>query len=148
MKQILDMMTRSQTFACLAMFETGTLDLSPSLLGSVMAMASSDSLFISNSLLCDPSAIPRKHEVTRVVGNIGKAGLAMLIAPESPQSKEAALENWHHISHAPFKGEPFDGFKNTSMHLSFTGYTAPLFSTNDQGIQDFEAYLLEAVISV
>jgi hypothetical protein len=141
-------MTRAQTFACLAMFETGTLDLSPLSLGSVMAMASGDSLFISNTLLSDPSTIPKKHEVTRVVGNIGKAGLAMLIAPEYPQSKEAALEDWSHISHAPFKGESFDGFRNTSMHLSFTGYTAPLYSTDDHGVQDIEAYLLETVLSV
>jgi hypothetical protein len=148
MKHTPEVMTRAQTFACLAMFETGTLDLSPSSLGNVMAMASGDSLFISNTLLCDPSAVPRKHEVTRVVGNIGKAGLAMLIAPEYPQSKEAALEDWNHISHDPFKGEQFDSFKNTSMHLSFTGYKAPLFSTNDHGIQDDEAYLLEAAISV
>ncbi|KAH8587969.1 hypothetical protein B0O99DRAFT_583731 [Bisporella sp. PMI_857] len=143
-----NIMPREHAFACLAMFETGTLDLSPASLGDVMAMASGDSLFISNTLLCDPSQIPKRHEITRVVGNIGKAGLAMLIAPPFPRSKEAALGDWNCISHAPFTGESFDGFKSTSTHLSFTGYTAPLLSTDSHGIQDIEAYLLETVLSV
>jgi hypothetical protein len=141
-------MTRSQTFACLAMFETGNLDLSPAPLGNVMAMASGDSLFISSALLCDPFEIPSKYEVTRVVGNIGKAGLAMLIAPEFPSSKEPSLGDWNCITHAPFSGESFDGFKSTSMHLSFTGYTAPLLLAESHGVQDVEAYLLETVLSV
>ena len=34
------------------------------------------------------------------------------------------------------------------MHLSFTGYTAPLFSASEHGVQDIEAYLLESVLSV
>jgi hypothetical protein len=141
-------MTRPQTFACLAMLETGNLDLDPDRLGAVMAMAPGDSLFISSALLCDPCEIPNKHEIIRVLGNIGRPGLAMLIAPEFPHSKDAALEDWKFISHAPFRGESFDGFKGTSLHLSFTGSTAPLLSTNNHGVQDVEVYLLEAVIKV
>jgi hypothetical protein len=130
------------------MLEAGNLDLDPDRLGAVMAMASGDPLFISSALLCDPCEIPNKHEIIRVLGNIGRPGLAMLIAPEFPHSKDAALEDWKFISHAPFRGESFDGFKGTSLHLSFTGYTAPLLSTDNHGVQDVEVYLLEAVIKV
>jgi hypothetical protein len=141
-------MTRAETFACLAFFETGNLDLSPDTLGNVLAMASGDSMFISTALLCDPSEVPNKFEVTRVVGNIGRPGLAMLIAPEFPRSRDAVLGDWKFISHAPFRGDTFDSFKGTSMHLSFSGYSASLLPSDKHGVQDIDAYLLETVLSV
>ncbi|KAI1744422.1 hypothetical protein F4680DRAFT_404705 [Xylaria scruposa] len=141
------LMTRAQTFSCLALFETGNLEVSPAILNNVFAMASGDSLFICNTLLCDPFEIPNKHEVTRTLGNIGKPGLAMLIAPESPLSRDISIDDWKFITNAPFRGEPFDGFKATSMHLSFSGYKAPLISSR-QGSQDVDAYLIEAILSV
>ncbi|KAI9158181.1 hypothetical protein HJFPF1_06172 [Paramyrothecium foliicola] len=141
-------MTRAETFACLAFFETGNLDLSPSTLINVMAMASGDTMFISTSLLCDPSEVPNENEVTRVIGNIGRPGLAMLIAPEIPHTKAALLGHWKFISHAPFHGDNFDGFRDTSVNLSFSGYRASLASSDKHGAQDIDAYLLETILSV
>ncbi|KAF4956258.1 hypothetical protein FSARC_11657 [Fusarium sarcochroum] len=141
-------LTRSETFSCLAFLETGNIDLDPNSLGDVMAMASGDSLFISTALLCDPSEVPNKYEVIRVIGNIGRPGLAMLIAPEIPRCKTASLNHWQFVNLAPFRGETFDGFKSTSMHLSFSGYSAPLLPSNKHGVQDIDAYILEAVLSV
>jgi len=113
----------------------------------VMAMASGNSLFIF-SLLCDPSEEPSRSEVIRVIGNIGRPGLAMLIVPESPMTKDAELGDCNVITHTTFKEEVFDEFKFTSMHLSFTGYMAPLSFEESQEVQEVESYLLEGVILV
>ncbi|KAI0551363.1 hypothetical protein F4679DRAFT_593509 [Xylaria curta] len=141
------LITRAQTFSCLAFFETGNLEVSPATLNNVITMASGDSLFICNTLLCDPFEIPNKHEVIRTLGNIGKPSLAMLIALESLLLRDTSIDDWKFITNAPFRGELFDGFKATSMHLSFSGYKAPLISSQ-QGSQDINVYIIEAILSV
>jgi hypothetical protein len=125
----------------------GNVEVSPAILNNVIATASGDSLFICNALLCDPFETPNEHEVARTLGNIGKPGLAMLIAPEFPLSRDTSIDDWKFITNASFRGEAFDAFKATSMHLSFSGYKAPLLSSR-QGSQDVDAYLIEAVLSV
>lgn len=137
----------AETFACIAMFESGTYDLDPSALEHVFAMSSSNSLFVAAPLLNDPSQRYNDNVVFRVVGNIGRAGIAMLIAPQDPRTRKLESDTWELISHAPFNGKIEDSFRNTSLHLSFTQYTMPV-NTGDFGGQDIEAFFLESLISV
>ena len=137
----------AETFACIAMFESGTYDLDPSALDCVFAVSSSNSLFVAAPLLNDPSQRYNDNVVFRVVGNIGRAGIAMLIAPQDPRIRKLESDTWELISHAPFDGKLEDSFQNTSLHLSFTRYSMPV-NTGDSGGQDVEAFFLESLISV
>ena len=137
----------AETFACIAMFESGTYDLDPSALEHVFAMSSGNSLFVAAPLLNDPSQRYNDNVIFRVVGNIGRAGLAMLIAPQDPRTRKLESDTWELISHAPFDGKIEDSFRNTSLHLSFTQYTMPV-NMGDTGGQDVEAFFLESLISV
>ena len=137
----------AETFACIAMFESGMYDLDPSALEHVFAMSSSNSLFVAAPLLNDPSQRYNDRVILRVVGNIGRAGIAMLIAPQDPRTRKLESDTWELISHAPFDGKIEDSFRNTSLHLSFTQYTMPV-NTGDFGGQDIEAFFLESLISV
>ena len=137
----------AETFACIAMSETGTYDLDPSTLEHVFAMSSSNSLFVAAPLLNDPSQHNEEGRVIRVVGNIGRAGIAMLIAPQDPRTRKLEQNTWELVNHAPFDGRTEDSFRNTSLHLSFTQYTMPV-DTGDYGGQDVETFFLESLISV
>ena len=137
----------AETFACIAMFESGAYDLDPSDLEHVFAMSSSNSLFVAAPLLNDPSQRCNDRVVLRVAGNIGRAGVAMLIAPQDPRTRKLESDTWESISHAPFDGKIEDSFRNTSLHLSFTQYTMPV-DTGDYGGQDVETFFLESLTSV
>ena len=137
----------AETFACIAMFESGTYDLDQSAHDQVFPMSSVNSLFVAAPLLNDPSQRYNDNVVFRVVGNIGRAGIAMLIAPQDPRTRKLQSNTWELISHAPFDGKIEDSFRNTSLHLSFTQYTMPV-NTGDSGGQDIEAFYLESLISV
>ena len=128
-------------------FESGSYDLHPSALERVFAMSSGNSLFVAAPLLNDPSQCYHSHVVLRVVGNIGRAGIAMLIAPQDPRTRKLEADTWELISHAPFDGKIEDSFQNTSLHLSFTQYTMPV-NTGYYGGRDIEAFSLESLISV
>jgi hypothetical protein len=69
---------RAQTLACLAMFENGTMNIRPSVLENVMAIATGSSIYVPSSLVYDPLEAPRQHELARIIGNIGKPGVALL----------------------------------------------------------------------
>jgi hypothetical protein len=140
-------LSRSETFACIAHFESGSFDITPHLLREVFAMSSGNSIFVAAPLLCDPSELPAEYEIKRVVGNIGRAGIAMLIPPQDTKIRELVPETWNLINHTPFDGELVDSFQNTSLHLSFTPYTMAI-NVGDHGMQDKEAFFLEALVSV
>ena len=136
-----------RTFACIAMLESGEYDIDPVTLEHVFAMSSGNSIFVSAALLSDPGEMPEVYEVRRVVGNIGRAGIAMPIPPQDPRIRKPDIESWHLINHAPFDHQRTDSFQNTSLHLSFTQYTMP-FNIGDHGAQDAEAFFIESLISV
>ena len=136
-----------RTFACIAMLESGVYDIDPETLKHVFAMSSGNPIFVSAPLLSDPGEISEVYEVRRVIGNIGRAGIAMLIPPQDPRIRKPEIESWHLINHAPFDRQRTDSFQNTSLHLSFTQYTMP-FNIGDHGAQDAEAFSIESLISV
>jgi hypothetical protein len=142
-------MSRAQVFACIAMFDSGTCNLDPDSLREAFAMSSGNSIYVAAPLLCDPYEIPRQCEVRRVIGNIGRPGITMLVPPAEPKTRTLNNENWTLINHSPFEGKLEDCFQQTTIHLGFTQYDMPL---NDglQGhhIIDRTASLVETLVSV
>ncbi|RYP47080.1 hypothetical protein DL768_006807 [Monosporascus sp. mg162] len=135
-----------KTFACIALFESGSCSVNPDSLRNVMAMATGDSIYIAAALLCDPMETPEPHEVRRIRGNIGKPGIAMLIPPKEIQDKHSSPD-WRVVNHNRYNGKTEDSFQSTSLHLRFTDYTLPI-DIGLHGLRDFEIYFLESVVSV
>lgn len=144
-------MSLPQIFACLAMFDSGSLNLDPESLPEIMAMSSGSSLYISDSLLNDPlksslAVDSKKPGVTRMLGNVGKPGIAMLAPPQEPNVRPRDLGAWRVINHAPHTGELVDNFTGTSMHLSFSKYEGPM--STEVGVKDIPVTMLETLVSV
>lgn len=140
-------LSRSETFACIAMFESGGFNFLPEYLDRVMAISVGDSIYVAAPLLCDPSIQPEPHEVRRIVGNIGRAGLALLIPPTGPKTKQPDLESYQLVNHDPFDGKLEDSFQSTSLHLAFSGYELPL-DVGEHGGRNREAFFLESLVSI
>ena len=142
--------TLPQVFAGIAMFESGTCNLDPSVLSEVFAMSSGNSLYVAGSLLCDPSERSKTTEIRRIVGNIGKAGVNFLIPPPEVRIREADPGKWLSINHHVFDGKFEDHFQTTSVHLSLTAYEFPLASEveNSRHAIDRSIMLVESLLSV
>ena len=138
---------RSAIFSCIAMFESGGFDLAPNDLATVMAMSSGDSIFVAAPILCDPGKRCEPHEVRRIVGNIGRAGIAFLIPPSSPRTKKLELESYHMINHDSYDGKLEDCFQSTTLHLGFSGYELAI-DVGNHGGRNREAFFLESLIRV
>lgn len=142
-------MTQAKAFACIAMFESGHLNVDPEALTAVSAMSSGDSIFVAASLTCDPATRCPHWSIKRVVGNVGRAGIAMLVAPQNPRVRPRDINSWTQINHSPFNGNLDDCFQGTSVHLTFTGYEIPVASNSQShGFQDSELFFLESPLSV
>ncbi|RFN52064.1 hypothetical protein FIE12Z_3616 [Fusarium flagelliforme] len=134
------------TFACIAFFESAALAVSPDGLQHVMAMATSDSIYIPAALLSDPTDRCEPYEMRRIWGNIGRPGIAMLIPPKEPQIRKAE-NDWRVINHNEFDGNLEDSFEASSLHLGFTEYVLPI-DVGSHGNRDIEVYFLESVVSL
>ncbi|EIT74986.1 hypothetical protein AO1008_07794 [Aspergillus oryzae 100-8] len=139
---------RSQSFSCVALFETGTMDLSPDCFTNVMAISSGNSIFASSSILCNPWEDAKPHEIQRLVANIGKSGVSLLIPPMNPKLRKAEFDTWQLIDHIAFNGSVEDHFDNTSIQLSFTRYESPVPGAVFHGAQDVEANYVETLAQV
>ena len=137
----------ASTFACIALFESGSFAIQPESLKSVLAMSAGDSLYIAAPLLCDPCEDTQPHEIRRIRGNVGRPGFAMLIPPQNPRTREFDLSAWQLVNHATFDGHLEDSFQTTSLHLSFTEYVLPL-DVGTHGGRDTEIYFLESLVSI
>lgn len=142
-------MTKGDTFALLAAFESGNMDPDPTTLEKVIAMSSGNSIYVASQLLVDPAEWNELTDTSlcRILGNIGRPGIAMLIPPADPMVKQRDSTNWKVINHSPFDGQWIDNFQGTSLHLSFTDYIQPIH-TGIHGAKDTEIYFLEALVSV
>ena len=118
-------------------------------LQSVMAMAAGDSIYVASPLLNDPFELLDLAEtkLERVRGNIGRAGLALMIPPKNPNIRDSDPGRWRLVNHFDFDGEVKDCFQGTSLHLSFTDFVLPV-DTGQYGARDTEVYMLETIISV
>ncbi len=140
-------LSRRATFSCIAMFESGGFNFLPEHLDRVMAISVGDSIYVAAPLLDDPSARPEPQEVRHIVGNIGRAGLALLIPPTVPKKKQPDLESYQLVNHYPYDGKFEDSFQSTSLHLAFSGYELPM-DVGEHGGRDREAFFLESLVSV
>ena len=134
-------------FSCITLFQTGHVDMDQEDMEGVMAISHGDSMFVAQCILLDPSQPDIVSPVRRIVGNLGNAGLSVLIPPQLPEMRERALSDWRIVNHAPFDGRYEDNFTATSLHLTFTGYELPI-GVKDRGSLSHEAFLVETVISV
>lgn len=144
--------TPAYKFACIAMFESGILNLEPSVFADAIAISLGNSLYVSQTLLRDPYSHDGEYrngaeDILCLLGNVAKPGLSILILVNEPRLKEAELESWDLINHNIFNGKLHDSFRNTSLQLSFTGYETPV-DTSSHGTLDKEAFFIEAVVSV
>ena len=139
---------RSDTLACIAHFESGSLLLEPDEVDEAFAIASGNSIFVTQALISDPFENVAAYSVRRIVGNIGRTGICLLVAPVEPKIRSLGNE-YNLVQHAIYDGQREDNFKGTSLHLSFTDWTLPLEVKGAEGRTiDQEAYIVESVISV
>jgi hypothetical protein len=142
-------LTLPQSFALVAMFESGICNLDPEALSQVFAMSSGNSLYIAGELLCDPYERRTAGQIQRAVGNIGRAGITFLIYPPEVKFKEADPEKWMLINHNVFDGKLEDHFKESSIHLSFTEYEIPLaVEAKGRHVIDHDFVLVESILSI
>ncbi|KAH8632269.1 hypothetical protein IG631_13952 [Alternaria alternata] len=140
-------LNRQQKFACIAMFESGTYNIEPTALNDVIAISSRNSIFTSKLLHHDPSSIGHKDDITRVIGNVGKTGMVLMVAPQAPRLRKIDLNNFRLVSHTPFDGKSEDSFKSTSLHLRFTEFEMA-FDVGQRGAIDKALCLVETLIQV
>lgn len=142
-------LSKAQTFACIAMLDTGTFNFDPKGLNNVFAISSGNSIYVAGPLLCDPYEIGDRFEVRHIAGNIGRPGLSLLVPPPNPKMRKLRPGTWNQLNYAPFDGKQENSFSQTSIHLSFTAYELPLQTeTTDQHIIDRPARFVETLVSV
>jgi hypothetical protein len=139
--------TRAIAFSCIARMETGDIDLIPAELERVMALSISDSLFLAKELVSDPSDLQAEQNITRVLGNIGKPVLSLLIPPGHPMVRKPNISEWNLVNHLQYDGKAENSFQGTSLHLSLTEYRVP-YTTTHEGARDLQVYFQEAVVSI
>ncbi|KAK1250535.1 hypothetical protein MKX08_010538 [Trichoderma sp. CBMAI-0020] len=142
---------RAVKFSCLAMLESGGCDLHPDQVEHVMAIATGNSIYASETLLQDPalqdhSGKPAFKGIRRIHGNLGNPGVVMLIPPPVPRVLQANSMRGRFVQVASFDGQPKDSFTQTSLHLKLTDYKFPL--ANARGAVDADIVMREALISV
>ena len=136
---------RLQTFACIAMFESGSLNLDPVDLENTLALCSENSIYVAGVVLSDPFEIVPGYDIRRIVGNIGRSGICMLVAPQDPKIRSLS-DKYNVVTHAPYDSKREDNFKATTLHLSFTDWVSPLLTAGTRSI-DHDVHIVECVIS-
>lgn len=133
-------------FSCIIYFDSGYIDITPFELREAIAVSTGNSIFVADSLLKDPAAWIANWGVQRIIGDIGKPGISILIQPATSKIRKIKPSSWR-ISHEPFNGEIYDSFESTSLHLSLTGYELPV-NIGNHGTRDQVCRFIEASISV
>jgi len=139
-------MTRQDSFACVAMFESGHLNIDPSRLTEVIALCYENSIFVAEILLRDPSIDTSTLGLAHLVGNVGHAGMVFMVSPIEPRVRPAQHDP-SLIDHLRYDNSVADKLQGTSLHLSFTTWKMPL-DWETTGEIDQEVFLLESVVSV
>lgn len=140
----------AQSFSCVLLFDSGTFNVPPSHMDEIMAISSGDSLFIAAPLLSDPmESRTRGPKLKHIMGNIGRAGTALLKPPDNPRIRKVGVEQWYFISGENWDGQRKDTFQDTSLHLWFTGSSLAIDSQKKMlGEKDVDLYMLESVVSI
>lgn len=138
---------RHSTLSCVALFESGHCNIRPRTMSRVMALSTGNSIFVVASLLCDPIESTKPYELRRIIGNVGRPGITLLIPPSNPLIRSVGPECWNILTYAMFDGKLEDSFRGTSLHLSFTEYN-PTVIHGSHGARDDEVFMLESIVSV
>ncbi|KAI1380190.1 hypothetical protein F4677DRAFT_462990 [Hypoxylon crocopeplum] len=123
-------MTRENAFGCIAMFESGHMNINSEHLEETVALCTENSIFVAGILLSDPTDVSDGPRIRHLVGSIGQTGMVLLVAPLQPRIKPMSYDPMA-VDHKIFAGElemPLD-WENT-------------------GEIDQDIFLLESVISV
>ncbi|MCJ1394812.1 hypothetical protein MMC18_007692, partial [Xylographa bjoerkii] len=139
-------LSRQQALACVAMFESGSVNLDPEQLNDILAISSGNSMYALECLFCDPFSPPPVWKLRCLVGNIGKPGLALLMSPRDTVVQTPDLNTWEMVNHVDYDGKLENNFQGTSLHLSLTGYEHAL-NIGRYDARDKEVFYLGAVIS-
>jgi hypothetical protein len=139
--------TRNHVFSCIAMLETGVVNIRPEDLENVFGLSAGNSLFVLSQFLTDPAAQVSSTSVTRLVGNVGRPGVSFLVPPPARPLVRPLSTSYHAVSYEPFDGKWEDNFAGTSLHLSFTKNEFPI-DYGVTGIRDHQVFLVESVIAV
>ena len=115
----------ADSFACLLTFESGGLRSKRQELESVMAVSSRNSIFVAAIILSDPAHASEGPSIRRLVGNIGKPGITLLVPPPNLLIKSPDRD-FRAVRHAKYDLERVDSCSGTSLHLSFTKWIVPL----------------------
>lgn len=137
---------REHMFACVAKFDSGTFNFHPSAMNGVLAISSGNCMYVASCLLQDPCIQTSNETIERVVGNLGKTGMCLLVCPAVPQVR-SVFEDIRLVNHYPFDGKEEDCFAETSLHLSFTEWQLPI-DVGSRGNRDVQASYVEAAIGV
>ena len=140
-------LTQEQVFSCIAMFESGSFNIDPEMLKYVMALSTGNSIYVASPLLSDPWEATQRSDIQRVIGNIGRPGIAMMVPPQKPRLRTLDHDTWNCITHENFSGKVEDSFQQTTLHLGFSGWERPI-DVDLHGAQDDPIYFLEAPISI
>jgi hypothetical protein len=137
---------REHMFACVAKFESGTFNFHSSAMNGVLAISSGNCIYVASCLLQDPCVQASNETIERVVGNLGKTGMCLLVCPAVPQVR-SVFEDIRLVNHYPFDGKQEDCFAETSLHLSFTEWQLPI-DVGSRGNRDVQASYVEAAIGL
>lgn len=139
-------LTRAESFACVIYLDSGHIDLNPQHLDKVLAVSTGNSIYIAGIVLSDPSSPVVEHDIRRIAGNIGRAGVSLLVAPKNLKIR-SLNHDYRLVTHAAYDSKRENNFTRTSMHLSFTSWELPLNTGGTRTI-DQEVNYIESVISV
>lgn len=139
-------MSRANSFACIAMLESGQANIEVEHTESVMALCSEDSIFVAGILLSDPTAKNLGMNIQHLIGNVGHSGIVLMVAPLEPSIRAPGYDI-SLVDHNLYDGRRIDTFQGISLHLSFTRWKMPVFWESNGEI-DQQIFLLESVISV
>jgi hypothetical protein len=144
--QQLPLPDRNESFGCIALFDSGTVDLSPEDFKHAFALCSEDTIYVPAVVLSDPFTQVPEYEMKSITGNIGRPGISILVPPFEPRIRELS-DSYNLVTHEAYDLKREDNFRETSLHLSFTDWTFPL-ATEGSRMIDHDAQVVEAVISV
>lgn len=136
--------SRPHAFSYIALFDSGNVEISPSNFELALAMVVDNSIYVSSTVLTDPY-LP-SHSIKRLVGNIGRTGISILVPPRR-LLRRGLSNSYKLVNHGQYNYKREDNFTGTSLHLSFTEWALPLNQANSHTI-DQDVWQVESVISV
>jgi hypothetical protein len=139
-------LTRAQSFACICMLESGGIDVGPSYFERAFALSAGNSLYVARVLLKDPADSGPDWLIERIVGNIGIPGISVIVSAEILRVADAP-DDPRAIQHQPYNDRREDSFSGVTMHLSMTDWRVPV-PTGAVGHIDQDLFLTEAYVSV